>query len=144
MIVYDKINFVWKVAEQIVGRTGVYMINTCPESLLKLTDVLDALQNGTTATSIGLLKANREDLQTKVIQDHLIRTPKLVLRDMSPPGLDDPLWKECMCHTVLRILIRQGGTELRRFAEELQRDQPANENVIDLRDRVLDSACHEY
>ncbi|KAI0309837.1 hypothetical protein OF83DRAFT_1232886, partial [Amylostereum chailletii] len=113
MVVYDNINMVWKVAEQIIGRT-------------------DSQENGTCATVIPLFNANKEDLRTLDVTEQFLNTPPLQLADIAPNGPPDEFWTECMIHTVLRIAIRHGGPKLRAFRGELSKCVPTSADKIEL------------
>ncbi|KAI0321599.1 hypothetical protein OF83DRAFT_1050951 [Amylostereum chailletii] len=113
MVVYDNINMVWKVAEQIVGRT-------------------DSQENGTCATVIPLFNANKEDLRTLDVTERFLDAPPLQLADIAPNGPPDEFWTECMTHTVLRIAVHHGGPQLRAFRGELAKCVPTSPDKIEL------------
>ncbi len=90
--VYDNINMVFKVAEQVVGRT-------------------DSQENGTCATVFPLYGATDEDMQTANLLASLDAAPLLSIKDIDLTKDESALLRECLIHTILRIIVDFGGTQ---------------------------------
>ncbi|KAI0073016.1 hypothetical protein K474DRAFT_1604071 [Panus rudis PR-1116 ss-1] len=111
--VYDNINLVLKVAEQILGRT-------------------DAQQNGTCATAFPLFNATPDDLQTKDLSASFDSAAPLSRDDIL---LSDNQWDsfdELLEYTTLRILVQHGGERFKRFAADVEKVRPLREDDIPL------------
>ncbi|KAH9028542.1 hypothetical protein EDB84DRAFT_1400557 [Lactarius hengduanensis] len=104
VLVYDNINMLWKVAEQILGRT-------------------DSMENGTCATIVLLFQANIEDLKAIELERRFGSAPELKVSDIMLTEDEYTLHRKCLIHTVLRIVVQYGGPRLQDLqAMELHRD----------------------
>ena len=125
-VVYDNINLHFGSAEQIVGRHG--MSTTCFE-LLVLDKVLnlfykDTQENGTAATAIPLFDAHPEDINLEKFQSAYLDAPQLKLEDILHTPQEQKTFKNNLIHTILRIIVNNGGPGLKKFEPDLQRYQP--------------------
>ncbi|OSD06942.1 hypothetical protein PYCCODRAFT_1449702 [Trametes coccinea BRFM310] len=111
--VYDNINMLFKVAEQILGRK-------------------DALQNGTCATAFELHDASLDDMRTADVVESLAHAPPLSLEDVLLSSDENALLTRCLEHTVLRIIVTYGGERFARFRKEVEATVPVTEDQIPL------------
>ncbi len=88
--VYNNINIVFKVAEQVIGRT-------------------DSQENGTCATVFPLYGAADKDMQTADLLTSQDATPLLSIKDIDLTKDESALLQECLIHTILRIIVDFGG-----------------------------------
>ncbi|KAH9051116.1 hypothetical protein EDB83DRAFT_2627558 [Lactarius deliciosus] len=113
VLVYDNINMVWKVAEQILGRT-------------------DSMENGTCATLVPLFRASVEDLRAIELERRFQSTPELKVSDIMLTEDEYSLHRKCLIHTVLRIAVQYGGPRLQVFRKDLQAMEPHSDFRIDV------------
>ncbi|CDO77825.1 hypothetical protein BN946_scf184689.g3 [Trametes cinnabarina] len=111
--VYDNINMVFKVAEQVLG---------CK----------DALQNGTCVTAFELYGASLDHMRTADIVESLAKAPPLSLDDVLLSPEENTLMTQCLEHTVLRITVTFGGDRFARFRNEVEATIPATRDQIPL------------
>lgn len=111
--VYDNINWIMKIAEQILGRS-------------------QAQENGTCATIFPLFDAQREDMTTKALLDSLNTAPPLALDDIVLTADEQAFHRKCTIHSILRILINQGGENFVRFKKDLESCRPDSDSKIPL------------
>lgn len=111
--VYDNINWIMKIAEQILGRS-------------------QAQENGTCATIFPLFDANREDMTTKALLDSMNTAPPLSLDDIVLNADEQAFHRKCTIHAILRILITQGGEHFARFKKDLEGCTPSSDDKIPL------------
>lgn len=110
--VYDNINIVFKVAEQILGRK-------------------DSQENGTCATVFPLFKASKEDLKTSDLLESIDHAPPLQLDDILLSSEENKLLQACLRHTVLRIIILFSGGRLDHFKIDMECTMPTTEKKIE-------------
>ncbi|KAH9162462.1 hypothetical protein EDB89DRAFT_2152512 [Lactarius sanguifluus] len=84
VLVYDNINMVWKVAEQILGHTN-------------------SMENGTCATIVSLFWASVEDLRATELERRFGSAPELKVSDIVLTKDEYTLHRKCLIHTVLQI-----------------------------------------
>ncbi|KAH9161003.1 hypothetical protein EDB89DRAFT_1861941 [Lactarius sanguifluus] len=113
VLVYDNINMVWKVAEQILGRT-------------------DSMENGTCATIVPLFQASVEDLRAIELERRFGSAPELEVSDIMLTEDEYTFHRECLIHTVLRIAVQYGGPRLQVFRKDLQAMEPHSDFRIDV------------
>lgn len=111
--VYDNINWIMKIAEQILGRS-------------------QAQENGTCATIFPLFDAKREDMTTKALLESIDTAPPLLLDDIVLTPDEQAFHRKCTIHTILRILISQGGEHFVRFKKDLENCRPDSDTKIPL------------
>ncbi|KAJ3492391.1 hypothetical protein NLI96_g67 [Meripilus lineatus] len=99
--VYDNINMVFKIAEQIIGRK-------------------DTQQNGTCATAFELYGTKPEDLSTAEALEYFVKAPALSLDDVILTKDENAQLNTHLENTVLRIIIQYGGDRFLRFLPHLQ------------------------
>ncbi|KIJ59407.1 hypothetical protein HYDPIDRAFT_162408 [Hydnomerulius pinastri MD-312] len=113
LIVYDNINMMWKVAEQIVGRT-------------------DSQENGTCATLLPLFKVKPEDLSAEQLNAKLDSAPELSMDDILLSENNHAFFRECLVHTVMRVAVRFGGEKLRTLTPQVLASTPESSFKIEL------------
>ncbi|KAI0074176.1 hypothetical protein K474DRAFT_1601943 [Panus rudis PR-1116 ss-1] len=111
--VYDNINLVLKIAEQILGRT-------------------DAQQNGTCATAFPLFNATPDDLQTKNLSASFDSAAPLSRDDVLLSEDEQRSFDELLEYTTLSILVKHGGERFARFASDIEKVRPLREDDIPL------------
>ncbi|KAJ7022410.1 hypothetical protein C8F04DRAFT_960328 [Mycena alexandri] len=109
--VYDNINMMVRVAEQILGRKN-------------------AQENGTCATIVPLHDAKPEDLLTTTLDASVLNAPPLRIEHLllNPDELD--FHTKNMVHTILRIIVRHGGDGFKKWQKDLDAMQPASPETI--------------
>lgn len=110
--VYDNINWSSKAAEQVVGRT-------------------DSLESGTCATIWPLWKATEEDIQLKPFLDAFLAAGPLELSDIVHTPEEAALFRRCLVHSILKIIITYGGEGFQQFADNLARSVPTTTDKIE-------------
>ncbi|KAH9011428.1 hypothetical protein EDB83DRAFT_2234081 [Lactarius deliciosus] len=112
-LVYDNINMVWKVAEQILGRTN-------------------SMENGTCATIVSLFQASVEDLRAIELERRFRSAPELKVDDIMLTKDEYTFHRKCLIHAVLRIAVQYGGPRLQVFRKDLQAMEPHSDFRIDV------------
>ncbi|KAJ7036838.1 hypothetical protein C8F04DRAFT_1181176 [Mycena alexandri] len=109
--VYDNINMMVRVAEQILGQKN-------------------AQENGTCATIVPLHDAKPEDLLTTTLDASVLNAPPLRIEHLllNPDELD--FHTKNMVHTILRIIVRHGGDGFKKWQKDLDAMQPASPETI--------------
>ncbi|KAH8992310.1 hypothetical protein EDB86DRAFT_3103560 [Lactarius hatsudake] len=113
VLVYDNINMLWKVAEQILGRT-------------------DSIENGTCATIVSLFQANVEDLKAIELERRFSSAPELKVSDITLSEDEYALHRKCLVHTILWIAVQYGGPGLQVFRKDLQTTEPHSKFRIEV------------
>ncbi|KAI4520861.1 hypothetical protein K525DRAFT_270399 [Schizophyllum commune Loenen D] len=112
MVVYDNINMMWRVAEQILGRT-------------------DSMESGTCATAMPLHDADPKHLDPAVFYQHFDDAEKLEATDLMHTEEYKAQLRRNLVHTVLRIIVRRGGDAMRKkFGKEVRESQPSTSSKI--------------
>lgn len=111
--VYDNINWIMKIAEQILGRS-------------------QAQENGTCATIFPLFDARREDMTTQALLDSINTAPLLSLDDIVLTADEQAFHRKCTIHAVLRILVNHGGEHFVRFKKDIESCRPDSADKIPL------------
>ncbi|KAL1948712.1 hypothetical protein VTO73DRAFT_10518 [Trametes versicolor] len=109
--VYDNINMMFRIAEQVLGRT-------------------DSQQNGTCATAFELFGASLDDMKTEDVLDSFVKAPTLALDDILLTEQENADLTERLEHTVLRIVVGYGGERFARFRNEVDASLPTTEDKI--------------
>lgn len=110
-LVYDNINFLLKIAEQILGRT-------------------DTQENGTCATIFPLFDARPEDMQTDDLLDSLDTAPPLRIEDILHTAPEARLFEDALVHTVLRTIVSSPGGLFSRFTKDVDASLPGQDDKI--------------
>ncbi|KAJ6556692.1 hypothetical protein B0H10DRAFT_1930861 [Mycena sp. CBHHK59/15] len=118
-VVYDNINMMVRVAEQILGRKN-------------------AQENGTCATLIPLHDAKPDDLLTSTLDTSILNAPPLRIDNLLFTEEEAEFHKQNMVHTILRIIVRHGGEGLKKWQKDLDAMQPRSSETIS----VHKSAIH--
>ncbi|KAJ6557141.1 hypothetical protein B0H10DRAFT_2121103 [Mycena sp. CBHHK59/15] len=109
--VYDNINMMVRVAEQILGRKN-------------------AQENGTCATIIPLHDAKPEHLLTSTLDTSVLSAPPLRIEDLLLNEAELDFHTKNMVHTILRIIVRHGGDGFKKWQKDLDAMQPVSPNII--------------
>lgn len=110
--VYDNINMMFKIAEQILGRK-------------------DSQENGTCATIFPLYDARPEDMQTSDLLNSFDAAPPLSLDDILHTPAEAKLFHESLTHAALRDLVSSSDL-FTRFRSEVDKCLPATDDQIPL------------
>lgn len=111
--VYDNINWIEKIAEQILGRS-------------------QAQENGTCATVFPLFDADRHDMKTEDLFTSIGAAGPLTVNDILLTPEEQDLQRTYLIHTVLRILLKHGGESYSRFKKDIEACTPRSEASIPL------------
>ncbi|KAI0309308.1 hypothetical protein OF83DRAFT_1072222 [Amylostereum chailletii] len=109
--VYDNINMMFRVAEQILGRRN-------------------AQENGTCATMVPLFDANLTDMLTEDIEKGIINARKLQLSDIDLTDKEADLYTDMMVHAILRIIVTHGGDGFAKWTTNLKKSTPVTDDKI--------------
>ncbi|KAJ8462312.1 hypothetical protein ONZ51_g10984 [Trametes cubensis] len=109
--VYDNINMMFKVAEQVLGRK-------------------DSQQNGTCATAFKLFEASPEDMKTADLLGSFVDAPSLSLDDIILTREENDALTARLTHTILRIIVNYGGDKFARFRTDIVSSTPATLDKI--------------
>ncbi|KAF8890919.1 hypothetical protein BD779DRAFT_1438147, partial [Infundibulicybe gibba] len=116
--VYDNINMMIRVAEQIVGRKN-------------------AQENGTCATVIPLHNVVLDDLRTDCLDSGIMNAPPLRLEDLQLTQDEATLMDDGLVHTILAVIVKYGGDDFAIWKEELKNNQPKSSETIDVHQTQL-------
>ncbi|KAI0654698.1 hypothetical protein C8Q70DRAFT_925283, partial [Cubamyces menziesii] len=103
--VYDTINMMFKIAEQILGRK-------------------DSQQNGTCATALELHGASLDDMRTDNTIESFVKAPPLTFDDILLSPQESAELTRRLEHTILRIAVSFGGEQFARFCAEVNASLP--------------------
>ncbi|OJT14839.1 hypothetical protein TRAPUB_8633 [Trametes pubescens] len=109
--VYDNINMMFKIAEQILGRS-------------------DSQQNGTCATAFELYGASLDDMKTADVLESFVKAPPLAIEDMLLSDQENVDLTARLEHTVLQIVAAYGGERFSRFRNQIDASMPVTEDKI--------------
>ncbi|KAJ7125765.1 hypothetical protein C8R43DRAFT_898159 [Mycena crocata] len=113
LLVYDNVNLMNRIAEQILGRKS-------------------AQENGTCATLIPLRKANLEHLLTSTLDESIAEARPLTIDDITFNPAEGQFFRDNMVHTVLRTIILHGGEGYAKWKDEVDALQPVSPDVIEV------------
>ncbi|KAK1235663.1 hypothetical protein PQX77_001105 [Marasmius sp. AFHP31] len=109
--VFDNINFMSKVGEQIVGRT-------------------DTQENGTTYTFWKLLNATLDALSLSEYLKSFDTASGLAPNDIFLSAKEEDLSEKCMVHCIARVIVNHGGVGFERFSSDMKKSMPVSEYKI--------------
>ncbi|KAJ7067779.1 hypothetical protein C8F01DRAFT_1217523 [Mycena amicta] len=115
---YDNINVMSRVVEQIIGRT-------------------DAQENGTCATIYALWKAALNNMKAKTLLEAFDAAEPLAVTDILQTESEAIDFRLFLIHTILCIIVLQGGDSFKEFRSELSKKQPQTEDKIDVHKSVI-------
>ncbi len=110
--VYDNINMVFKVAEQILGRK-------------------DTQENGTCATVFPLREAAAKDMQTADLLASFDSASPLTMKDILHTPSEAALFHQSLVHTLLRTIVNSSDL-FSRFRSDVDACLPATDDQISL------------
>ncbi|KAJ7487292.1 hypothetical protein B0H11DRAFT_2172828 [Mycena galericulata] len=111
LIMYDNVNMMVRVAEQILGRKNTQ-------------------ENGTCATEVPLHDTKLEDLLVADLDKGISEAPPLTIEDLQFTDTEATFFHENMIHTILRIIIRYGGEDFECWKDDLDKAQPFSADKI--------------
>ncbi|KAJ6595217.1 hypothetical protein DFH09DRAFT_1413281 [Mycena vulgaris] len=111
LIVYDNVNMMVRVAEQILGRKNTQ-------------------ENGTCATEIPLHDTKLDNLLAADLDKGIAEAPPLTVEDLEFTEAEADFFHKNMIHTILRIIIRYGGEDFQKWQDDLGQAQPTSSNKI--------------
>lgn len=109
--VYDNINFMFKAAEQIIGRK-------------------DSQENGTCATAIRLFNAHPDDMKTADLLANMKIARELEISDVVLTREEDTEYRVLLIHTILRIIVTHGVPSFSKFKDEVAASLPVTDLQI--------------
>ncbi|KAF7375236.1 hypothetical protein MSAN_00410200 [Mycena sanguinolenta] len=112
-LVYDNLNLMNRIAEQVLGRKS-------------------AQENGTCATLIPLHKAKLEHLLTSELDKSILAARPLTVDDIALDAAETQTFIENMVHTILRIIVKHGGDGFAKWQKELDESQPVSPDTIEV------------
>ncbi|KAJ7742551.1 hypothetical protein B0H16DRAFT_1323267 [Mycena metata] len=111
LTVYDNVNLMNRIAEQILGRKN-------------------AQENGTCATVIPLHNTELEHLLTSELDKSILAARKLTIDDITLSAEESQVFVENMVHTMLRTIVLHGGEGFEKWKTELDAAQPVSADAI--------------
>lgn len=112
--VYDNINTVFKVAEQLIGRK-------------------DSVENDTCATAIRLFEASKHDMRTSDLLDHMRTAPELSIADIMHTKEEAAEYRRLILHTILRVIVAHGGPSFQKFKSNVTHTLPVTPHQVSVR-----------
>ncbi|KAK7036588.1 hypothetical protein VNI00_011521 [Paramarasmius palmivorus] len=94
--------------------------------------MLDSQENGTCATIFKLWKASLSDMRTADLDQSFDTAPPLELNDILHSPAEATLFRQCLIHCILRIIIKYGGPTFSKFHKELDEAQPVTSDKIEV------------
>ncbi|KAF8196897.1 hypothetical protein K438DRAFT_1906287 [Mycena galopus ATCC 62051] len=113
MLVYDNINLMNRIAEQILGRKN-------------------AQENGTCATLIPLHNASRENLLTSDLDESIFAAKHLTIDDISLNPTEAAFFENALIHTIVRIIVRHGGEGFAKWQADTDATLPVSAEKIEV------------
>ncbi|KAJ7463671.1 hypothetical protein FB451DRAFT_1180152 [Mycena latifolia] len=118
LIVYDNVNMMVRVAEQILGRKNTQ-------------------ENGTCATAVQLHDTKLEDLLAADLDKGIAEAAPLTVEDLQFTEAEAAFFHENMVHTILRIIVRYGGEGFQRWQDDLEKMQPTSTETISVHESSI-------
>ncbi|KAG6913760.1 hypothetical protein DXG01_004465 [Tephrocybe rancida] len=114
VVVYDNINMMVQIAEQVLGRKN-------------------AQENGTCTTAVPLYNVALEDLSAEKHAECLKNADPLSLKHLEFTDTEAGLYHAATHHTMLRIIVLFGGPAFtERWQKDLDKCRPCSEEVIEV------------
>ncbi len=110
--VYDNINMMFRIAEQIMGRK-------------------DSQENGTCATIFPLFDARPEDMKTSDLLESINNAPPLSIQDILHNPQESALFQQSLEHALLRELVNS-SERFARFRPDVEAPLPDKDDHIPL------------
>ncbi|KAG9076766.1 hypothetical protein FRC06_009329, partial [Ceratobasidium sp. 370] len=111
--VFDNVNFMFKVAEPVLGK-------------------IDEQSNGTCATAFELHGATDEALDQASAHAAFLTAGPLELQDIILSPKEQTLHRQLMIYTILRLVIYNGGKRFAHYMPILEATQPSTNHLIEL------------
>ncbi len=131
VIVYDNVNMMIRVAEQMLGRKGRLHLISFPEHYIEMY-LLDAQENGTCATIMPLHNAKLEDMETKILEENMFKARLLELEDIQPTMEESKLLQSALVHTILSIIVNYGGEGFEKWQADVRELRPRSRDIIEV------------
>ncbi|KAJ6607730.1 hypothetical protein B0H10DRAFT_2070477, partial [Mycena sp. CBHHK59/15] len=113
LIMYDNVNMMVRVAEQILGRKNTQ-------------------ENGTCTTEVPLHDTKLEALLTADLDKCIAKATPLTIENLELTDEEAVFFRKNMIHTILRIIIRYGGKDFELWKQDLEKSQPTSIDKITL------------
>ncbi|KAF8205369.1 hypothetical protein K438DRAFT_1918070 [Mycena galopus ATCC 62051] len=113
MLMYDNINLMSRIAEQILGQKN-------------------AQENGTCATLIPLHHANRDHPLTSDLNKSILVAKHLTIDDIALNPTEAAFFNGALVHTIVHIIVRHGGEGFAKWQAEVDAVLPASEEKIEV------------
>ncbi|KAF7333611.1 hypothetical protein MSAN_02413300 [Mycena sanguinolenta] len=113
MIIYDNINLMSRIAEQILG---------CK----------NAQENGTCATLVPLHNAKREHLLTSALDESILNAKHLEIGDITLNPAEAAFFDKALIDTIVRIIVRHGGEGFVKWQAEADAALPVTADKIEV------------
>ncbi|RDB26708.1 hypothetical protein Hypma_005341 [Hypsizygus marmoreus] len=126
---YDNVNFMIRIAEQILGRSSKCTTLECTsEGSL----VPDAQENGTCGTIFPLHEAELKHMLTEDLNKRILDAPPLSIYQLQLTKDEAELLLQQMIHAILRIIIHFGGEGFKRWETDLEASVPTSLDTIEV------------
>lgn len=93
---------------------------------------LDSQENGTCATIISLWNTTKDALRTSNLEQSFDRAPPLSLNDIRLNTAEHKLFRDSLVQIVLRVAVRYGGPNFKRFQDDIRMHRTRSERVIEV------------
>jgi hypothetical protein len=90
------------------------------------------MENGTCATAVPLFKAKEDDMRTKDLDHAFDHAPPLSLDDIKLSPDEIMHQHDYLVHTVLQIVVQNGGSDLQRYQKNVTESQPTTPKKIEV------------
>ncbi|KAJ7192777.1 hypothetical protein C8J57DRAFT_1657987 [Mycena rebaudengoi] len=117
-LVYDNINLMIRIAEQILGRKN-------------------AQENGTCATMIPLHNAELEHMLSATLDNSILNAKPLTIDDIVLNDSEFSAFRDNMIHTVMRTIVLHGGEGYQKWKAQVDATQPVSEEAIKVHKTAL-------
>ncbi|KAB5587705.1 hypothetical protein CTheo_8854 [Ceratobasidium theobromae] len=111
--IFDNINLVQKVAEQVLGR-------------------IDMQMNGTCATVFKIHGAPPESIDQATAFNTFLTSPPLDRNDVLLSPTEQVLHRKLMIHNILRIIVQNGGAFFTQYKPLLESTQPTTSHILEV------------
>ncbi|KAI0704499.1 hypothetical protein C8T65DRAFT_741054 [Cerioporus squamosus] len=108
--VYDNINFMFRAAEQIMGKK-------------------DSQENGTCATAFTLYDAPCEKMRTADLVDSFQNAPPLAFKDIRLSQEENTSLREQLIWTVMNVVVQHGGESFSKYKADVASHSPESHGI---------------
>ncbi|KAJ7727279.1 hypothetical protein DFH07DRAFT_757734 [Mycena maculata] len=118
LVMYDNINMMVRITEQILGRKNTQ-------------------ENGTCATEVALHDTKLEDLLTVDLDRGITNVLPLTVENLEFTDTEAKFFHDNMIHTILHIIVRYGGEGFEHLKEDLEKAQPISTDKITVHQSMI-------